>query len=162
MRKFALLLAIGCLLPSQAATADDFAAKLHGVWKLVSLKVQIIGENTAPIEPLGHNPKGYIIFLPEGRMITVHTSADRKPPNNDAESAALLKTMIAYSGRYTVDAEKFVTMPDVSWNEIYTGHEQIRYYKLEGDKLMTRTAEQPSGTMPGKRVVGTNEWVRER
>jgi Lipocalin-like domain len=64
-------------------------------------------------------------------------------------------------GKYSVDAEKFVTTPDVSWNEIYTGHEQVRYYKLDGNRLFTRTAEEPSALFPGKRIVATTEWVRE-
>ena len=161
MRKIAPVLAVGFLLAPQQATADDYAAKLHGVWKVVSLKAQIVGENTAPIQSLGPNPKGYLIFLPQGRMISLLVSADRKPPTNDAESAALLRTMISYSGKYTADAEKFVTITDVSWNEVYTGREQVRYYKLDGNRLFTRTAEEPSALFPGKRIVATTEWVRE-
>jgi Lipocalin-like domain len=111
MRDSALALAVTFLLLVQPAKADDSAAKLHGVWKLVSLKIQVIGENIPPIEPLGKAPKGYIIFLPEGRMITLHTSSDRKPPTNDADSAALLRTMIAYSGKYTADAENLSRFP---------------------------------------------------
>ena len=79
----------------------------------------------------------------------VLTSADRKPATNDAESAALLRTMIAYTGRYTIEGDKFVIMPDVSWNEVYTGHEQVRYYKVDGDKLFLTTPEQPSGVLAG-------------
>ena len=94
-------------------------------------------------------------------MMDVLTSADRKPATNDAESAALLRTMIAYTGRYIIDGDKFVTMPDVSWNEVYTAHEQVRYYKIDGDKLFLRTAEQPSGVLVGKRVVATIEFVRD-
>src|SRR5262245_40849415 len=161
MRKIAPLLLVGFLLASKQATADDPAAKLHGVWKIVSLKAQIVGENIAPIQSLGPNPRGYLIFLPEGRMISLIVSTDRRPPTNDAESAALLRTMVSYSGKYTVDAEKFVTTPDVSWNEIYTGHEQVRYYRLDGNRLFTRTAEEPSALFPGKRIVATTEWVRE-
>ena len=144
------------------AAAEDCAAKLQGSWRLISLTQQIVGETTPPIEPLGHNPNGYLVLLPAGRMMVLLTESDRKPATNDAERAALLKTMLAYSGRYTVDAEKFVTMTDVSWNELLTGKEEVRYYKIEGDKLFIRTAEQPSSLLPGKRVVGTLEFVRER
>jgi len=86
----------------------------------------------APLTSLGPNPKGYLIFLPEGRMIGLLVSPDRKPATNDAESAALLRTMISYSGKCSVDA-KFITTPDVSWHESYTGREQVRYYKLDGN-----------------------------
>ena len=94
MRKIAPLLVVGFLLASKQGTADDYAAKLHGVWKIISLKAQIVGENTAPIQSLGPNPRGYLIFLPEGRMISLIVSADRKPPANDAESVALLARII--------------------------------------------------------------------
>jgi hypothetical protein len=161
IRKTSLMLAAVLLLACRSAAAEDYAAKLQGSWRVVSQTIQIVGENTPPLEPLGHNPKGYLVLLPEGRMVVLLTAANRKPPTNDADSAALLRTMLAYSGEYTVDAEKFVVSIDVSWNEVLTGQEQVRYYKLEGNKLFIRTAEQPSGVLPGKRIVGTLEFVRE-
>ena len=57
---------------------------------------------------------------------------------------------------------KFTTNVDISWNEILTGTAQIRFFKLEGDKLSLRTAEQVSAVYPGKKVVGTLTWERER
>jgi hypothetical protein len=44
---------------------------------------------------------------------------------------------------------------DLSWNEILTGTAHVRFFKLEGDKLSIRTAEQASAVYPGKEVVGT-------
>jgi len=49
MRKIAPLFAVGFLLASQQAMADDYAVKLRGVWKIMSLKAQIVGANTTPI-----------------------------------------------------------------------------------------------------------------
>jgi hypothetical protein len=59
-------------------------------------------------------------------------------------------------------ARGFVTTLDVGWNEILTGHRQIRYYyyKREGDKLFIRTGEQSSGILPGRQVVGTRDFMR--
>jgi hypothetical protein len=42
-----------------------------------------------------------------------------------------------------------------------TGTDQVRFFKLEGDKLSIRTAEQASAIYPGKKVVGTLTWERE-
>ena len=39
---------------------------------------------------------------------------------------------------------------------------KIRYYTLAGDSLVIRTAQQPSGVFPGKQVVGTLTYERER
>jgi Lipocalin-like domain len=78
------------------------------------------------------------------------------------ESAALLKTLMVYTGRFTIENDKFTTKVDISWNELLTGQDQVRFFELEGDKLTIRTAEQASAVYPGKKVVGTLTWERER
>ena len=40
----------------------------------------------------------------------------------------------------------WVTTVDTSWNEALTGTEQVRFYLLEGDKLIVTTAWAPSVT----------------
>ena len=89
-------------------------------------------------------------------------AANRKPANNNEESAALLKTLMAYTGKFTIDGDKFTTKVDISWNELFTGQDQVRFFKLVGDKLFIRTAELASAVYPGKKVVGTLIWERER
>lgn len=150
------------LLVSSALATDDSAEALHGVWRLTSFKFQVIGEDAAPREPFGPNPKGWLILMPEGRMMAVITASDRKPPTNDAESAALLKSMIAYTGRYTVEGDRFVTKVDAAWNEVYMGHDQVRLFTVDGDTLTIKTLPQPSGVAPGKIAQGFLTWVRER
>ena len=44
--------------------------------------------------------------------------------------------------------------------DLYKGTEQVRYFTLDGNKLTIRTAEQPSGLFPRKRVVSTLGWER--
>jgi Lipocalin-like domain len=70
--------------------------------------------------------------------------------------------MIAYAGTYTIDGDRWITISDLSHNEIYIGTPQVRFFKVEGDKLSIRVPEQPSAAFPGKMVTGTLEWVRER
>jgi hypothetical protein len=69
---------------------------------------------------------------------------------------------MVYTGRFTIENDKFTTKVDISWNELLTGQDQVRFFELEGDKLTIRTAEQASAVYPGKRVVGTLAWERER
>ena len=163
--RFALTLA-SILLFSLTASAtplasiDDDADDLVGVWKLQSFSLQVLGEQ--PKEVFGANPIGYLIFTAEGRMMTILTRADRKAALTMNEEAALLQSMVAYTGRYTVKDDRISTQPDVAWNEIYSGAEQIRYYTLIGDKLSIRTAEQLSAVPPGKKVVRTLIYDRER
>jgi hypothetical protein len=116
----------------------------------------------APLEVFGSQPRGYLIFAAEGRMMTVLTRPDRKPAASPAEQAALMQSMVAYSGRYTVDGDRVIVRPDVSWNEAFTGTVQVRYYAVADDTLSIRTAEQPSALLPGRRVVATLVYDRER
>jgi hypothetical protein len=156
VRLLAFALAAYCYLQPELALAEDTARLLAGSWKLNSWTIQIIGGEVT--EPFGPNPKGRAVFTPDG----VIAAANRKPAANDEESAALLKTLLAYTGKFTTDGDKFTTKVDISWNELFTGRDQVRFFKLEGDKLTIRTAEQASAVYPGKRVVGTLTWERER
>ena len=132
---------------------------LIGNWKLVSH--QLIVENEEPIEYYGKRPKGYLVLTPEGRMIGILTSDTRKPGLGDAERAELHKSMIAYSGRYRVEGDQFITTVDVSWNEAWNGTQQRRTYELKDGRLSIVSASQPSPVVPGKTSYGKLVFVRE-
>ncbi|MGW1423808.1 lipocalin-like domain-containing protein [Bradyrhizobium manausense] len=159
-RLLALVLAAYCYLQPSLVLADDAARQLTGSWKLTAWTIQITGGELT--EPMGHDPKGRAVFTPDGHVAFIITAANRKPAANDAESAALLKSLLAYTGKFKIEGDKFTTKVDISWNELLTGQDQVRFFKLEGDKLSIRTAEQFSAVYPGKKVVGTLDWERER
>jgi hypothetical protein len=138
----------------------DTAKQLVGSWKLNSWVIQIIGGEAT--EPFGPNPKGRAVFTSDGHAAFIIVAANRKPASNNDESAALLKSLMAYTGKFTIDGDKFTTKVDISWNELLIGQDQVRLFKLEGDQLSIRTPEQVSAVYPGKRVVGTLTWERER
>jgi lipocalin-like protein len=161
-REFLHLSAGGAALPVlfQIATAqpNDTAKQLFGSWKLTSWIIQVIGEGAT--EPLGATPKGRMIITPDGYMAVIATAADRKSARNRDETA-LLNSLLAYSGKFTIDGDKFTTKVDLSWNELFTGQDQVRFFKIEGDKLSIRTAEQISAALPNKKIVGIVTWERE-
>jgi hypothetical protein len=159
MRLLAFALAACCYLQPGLAFAEDLAQQLAGSWRLNSWTIQIIGGDAT--EPFGPNPKGRAVFTPDEYVAFVIVAANRKSPANDADSAALLKTLMAYTGKFTIDGDKFTTKVDISWNELFTGQDQVRFFKLEDDRLTIRTPEQISAVYPGKRVVGTLTWERE-
>lgn len=159
MRLLAIVLATCCYFAG-SAFAQDAAKQLAGSWKLNAWTIQVIGEETT--QPFGPNPKGRAVFTPDGFSAFMIARPDRKPATNDADSAALLKTLMVYTGKFTIDGDKLTTKVDLSWNELFTGTDQVRFFKLEGDKLSIRTAEQASAVYPGKKVVGTLTWERER
>lgn len=160
MRISVFVLAVYCYLQPGLALAEDIVKQLAGSWKLTSWTIQIIGGEAK--EPFGPNPKGRAAFTPDGYVTFFIVAANRKPAANNEESAALLKSLMAYGGKFTIDGDKFVTKVDMSWNELFTGQDQVRFFKLDGDKLTIRTAEQVSAVYPGKKVVGTLSWERER
>ena len=146
---------------------DHLKEQLVGSWKLVSYRSQREGEQ-AWREPLGPKPKGYAILTPEGRYMHIITAPDRKPPSNDAERAALLNSMTAWSGRYTVvDKDQFVAVVDTSWAEAHRAERQrqVRLVKIEGNKMTLRTVPQvgargvTAGTSRGRAIT---EFVFER
>lgn len=159
-RLVAFALAAYCYLQPGLALAQDTTKQLAGSWRLNAWTIQIIGEETT--EPFGPNPQGRALFTPDGYVAFIIVAANRKPAANNEESAGLLKTLLAYTGKFTIDGDRFTTKVDISWNELLTGQEQVRYFKLEGDKLSIRTAQQASAVYPGKKVVGTLIWERER
>jgi Lipocalin-like domain len=101
VRLFALAVAVYCYLQAGLTFAEDTATQLAGSWKLTSWTIQIIGGDVT--EPFGPNPKGRAVFTPGGYVAFLIVAANRKPAANDEETAALLKTLLAYTGKFTID-----------------------------------------------------------
>jgi hypothetical protein len=150
----AILLAISS--PALAASPDS----LIGNWKLVSS--QVVVEGQPPQDLFGSNPRGYLVLTPEGRTIVLTTADGRKAGMGDAERAALHKSMLAYTGKYRVEGDDFITVVDLSWNEAWNGTEQRRHFRIEGDKLFIESAPGPSIVFPGKTDFRRIVWEREK
>ena len=135
-------------------------AKLIGVWKLVSFDIEY-QESGKRQALFGASPKGYIIFTPGGRMMTLFTNEGRKPGDSVEQKAELFRTMMAYTGIYRLDGDKFINRIDVSWNEAWTGTDQERFYRLNGDRLEIITAWMPDPFRPERRISrGILTWER--
>jgi hypothetical protein len=134
---------------------------LFGTWRVTSVKLQVIGE-PGERDILGPKPKGYMILTPEPRMMAFLAADNRQPPTNQAEAAAMLQSMVAYTGRITLEPGKFTTDVEISWNQIYVGKPQVRLYTVDGDKLTILTPEQDSATVPGKRTISKLTFERQK
>jgi len=92
----------------------------------------------------GEHPPGYLSYSADGRMYAIITWDNRVNPHDvvptDEERIKLYGTMISYAGSYTMDAEKVIHHVDISWNQAWTGTDQVRFYKLEGNTLTITTA----------------------
>ena len=65
--------------------------------------------------------------------------------DKNAEKAALLNTLVAYTGTYRVEDGKWITKVEVAWNPEWVGTEQVRPYVVDGNQLKVLT---PWRTMP--------------
>jgi hypothetical protein len=95
-------------------------------------------------------------------MMALNVAANRQGGMGDAERAALHKSMLAYSGKYRVVDNDFITTVDVSWNEVWNGTEQRRHFRIEADKLLIESEPGPSIVFPGKTDYRRLVWEREK
>jgi len=117
----------------QPGFADD-RDKIIGIWKLVSWEKEIIATGQRSLF-LGKEPAGYLIFTPEGRMMVLITGEGRLGLNTNQHCAELISSMYSYTGMCKIDGDKFITKVDVAWNPGWVGNNQIRSFKIDGDRL---------------------------
>jgi len=162
VRFFVLALTVCFYLQPGFSFAQDVAKQLVGTWKLISSPTKFEGGDT--IEAFGPNPKGRLVLTSDGHWIVVITRADRGPAKNSDEKAALLDSMLAYSGKYTIDGDRIINRVDISHTEIFTGalQTQTRFFSVEGDKLVLRTGLIASAFRPGQKLESILTWERER
>lgn len=156
------ILAILLLLAAPPAIADDAsdAKNVVGVWRLVSV-VYEDAETKERTPVLGEHPKGRQIATAQGHWLALVTADGRKVPQNDAERAQALRSMIAYTGRYRVEGGKVVTKVEAAWNEAWVGGEQVRFIRFEGDRLFIESPPMPHPNVGGKVVRVIVIWERE-
>jgi len=133
---------------------------LVGAWRLVSFEAEdrATGERRSPF---GVHPKGRLLLLENGLMIAILTAEGRPAPGGDLERARAFNTMVAYSGRVTIEGDRLSTAVDISWNEAWVGGPQLRYFRLEGSTLELRTDWAPSPFDPNAVGRGVLRWERE-
>jgi hypothetical protein len=129
---------------------------LLGTWKLKSYTVTTAAGETST--PYGEHPAGYLAYSADGRMQAIGTSngriAPRDPAVTDEERVALHNTMFAYAGTYSVEAGKVTHHVDISWNEVWNGTDQVRFYEVNGNTLtLTSRAIDPASGAEARYVV---------
>ena len=121
---------------------------LLGTWKLKSHVVTTAaGER---LTPYGASPRGYLSYSGDGRMQVIGAASGRAAASaspSEHERVALYDTMFAYAGTYSVERGKVIHHVDVSWNEVWTGTDQIRLFEVNGNilTLTTRITDPATG-----------------
>jgi len=106
-----------------------------GTWKLRSYVRERLSDGQRHNQ-FGEAPVGYIGYAPDGRMYAIFTRDDRVAPRDvvptDEEGVQLLGTMVAYAGTFSLGENVVVHHIDTSWNQAWTGTNQIRHFVLDG------------------------------
>ena len=154
------------LLPgagNSAGNGSPTSNDLYGTWRLVSYKRRLLATGETE-DQIGKSPHGFINYGRDGRMIVIITAEQRPKPRDissmtDRERAALFDTVTAYSGTYSFDGKSITHPVDLSWNEIWTGTDQVRDVTLDGNKLLLTTRPAPNAR-DGKVGVSVLTWEK--
>jgi hypothetical protein len=121
---------------------DQIRQHLLGTWKLITAVREEIPSGIKT-QFLGSNPIGYINYAPDGRMLVLTVGSERRKPAGtkatSAEVEALFRSMTSYGGTYTINGDEITHHVDVSWNESWTGTNQKRVARFEGNRVHLST-----------------------
>jgi len=146
----ALVLALLMVTPSLGQQS------LVGTYKIISQEVQVNGTTR---QPLGKAPQGYLVLTPT-RAILFITGDNRKFGTSVADKAALLDTLVGWSGTYRVEGGKIIIAVDASWTEVMSGKNQVRNWTLSGNRLTLTGEPAPHPRDPSKTSVARTVWEK--
>lgn len=139
--------------------ADD-VTNIIGCWILMSCYVQRVDTGERRFT-YGESPRGALILHESGRMAVVITPRDQVMPVSEADTAKAYGQLIAYSGRYRLEGNRFVTDVDVSWWSAWLGTPQGRTFVVRENFLEIVSDPAPSPLDGGAQVFGVLIWARE-
>jgi hypothetical protein len=140
--------------------------QLIGAWKLVSYVEKPVDGST-PFYPFGEDPKGIIMYTPDGFMSAQLCRPDRTPfasgdwfKGTPQEYEAEASTYIAYTGPFHVDEEQQTLTHSmfISLFPNWVGQTQPRVVRIEDGMLNLSTASPIMSA--GKRVNSYLQWKR--
>jgi hypothetical protein len=138
-------------------------ARFTGAWRLVSF--EYLRPDGSAYLPFGPNPVGYIMYSPDGYMMSAIMDPRRPKFGNISrfwEGEAALKVTAAdgyasYSGPYEVRGDAVYHKVQVALFPNWVGVDQVRYFKFEGDRLILRT---PRFQLDGVEHYGIVVWEK--
>jgi hypothetical protein len=135
--------------PSSMAFAGGLADKLVGTWRVV--RFVDINPSGKVTYPFGQKPRGYVVYDPTGHLSVQIMRVPAQPTfvagdddkGTDAEVRGAYDGFVANFGTYRVDEAHSVVTHVVEGNlkPSYTGTEQPRPFKLDGDVLIIKVRD---------------------
>ena len=158
MRNLLLTLIVVAFSAGSAFAGDDFP----GTYKLVSATRTVVATGETK-DAYGKNPKGYIMYGQDGRMLVLVTHDGRSKPSRtdmtDQDRADQYRTMNTYGGTYAFHGDSVEHHIDIAGNETRVGSTEIRAVKRNGNRLIYTTKPQPFSA-DGKLSVITLVWEK--
>ena len=139
--------------------------KLIGPWRLVYFKATA-GDKAS--YPLGEHPGGYIEITPTRYWVMLIDTTRKAPAAatlTDAEAISLMKSQVAYTGKYDVDPAqtpdgiKITIHVDAASNQALVGTNRVLYERVDGNKMKVKSPALVVGTSGVTSVVEI-EYVR--
>jgi hypothetical protein len=129
--------------PSQAqqTTTKD---QIIGSWKVLNLKTTAGGKVTYP---LGEQVAGYVTITPT-RIWLLFVDATRKAPASptltDAEAVVMMKTQVAWTGKYTTAEQtaegiKLTAHVDAASSQAIFDTDRVYFIRVAGNKIMFKS-----------------------
>ena len=152
-------------LPSLASAGNE---EIWGTYSLVSATNKFLDTGEVA-NSFGEQPKGYITYGKEGRMLVLITYGGRVKPQDVLKTSiedrdALYRSMVAYGGTYTYTGNQIEHHVELSWDETRSGTTVTRKVARDGDRLTLTT--EPFATRSkenlGRMVVQTLVWEKVR
>lgn len=125
-------------------------SRLIGTWRLISDVTVKSDGSVEPFPEYGPHPIGYLMYDTTGHMCV--TLSNPNPPRwanparpSDAERAMSHKAMEAYCGTYEVREKEsqVIHRPEVAEWPHYIGTDQVRNFRLQGNRLILSLEETP-------------------
>ena len=105
--------------------------------------------------------KGYLSFTSAGRFFAFVTADRRNPAQNTEQPTDMFRSIIAYSGSYRPEWDKFTTTVDLVWHEAWPLTEHVRHYQLASNKRLIEIAPNRYPDAFGSMIVSVLLWERE-
>jgi hypothetical protein len=145
MKKILLATIIAAAVATGSSYAQQTTTKeqLIGSWKVLNLKATT-EEKVA--YPLGENVAGYVTITPK-RFWLLFVDATRKAPATstltDAEAVAMMKTQVAWTGKYTTAEEtaegiKLTAHVDAASSQAIFDTDRVYFIRVNDNKLMVK------------------------
>lgn len=134
-----LMVAVAPARAQQTTTKDQ----LIGSWKVLNLKATVGAKVTYP---LGEQVAGYVTITPT-RFWLLFVDATRKVPVSptltDAEAIAMMKTQVAWTGKYTTgeqthDGIKLTAHVDAASSQAIFDTDRVYFIRVDGNKMSVK------------------------